>query len=293
MRIGNLDSRLVLVTDAGAVDVASVSDGEFGPDPQEVFTHWDAFTRWTASLDLGALTAEPFDPDRLGAPVPRPGQLFAIGLNYREHAAESGFTLPDFPPVFTKFRGSITGPRGPVVLAGETVDWEVELVVVIGRTARDVAEADAWSHVAGLTAGQDISERTVQLTGPAPQFSLGKSFPGFTPMGPWLVTVDELVAAGLDPDALDLGCSVNGESVQKGTTADLIFSVPALIAKLSAVLPLEPGDVIFTGTPAGVGAARDPRWFLRAGDELVSSISGIGELRQRFVPKPAATSKER
>jgi len=292
MRIGNLDGRLVLVTESGAVDVASASDGEFGPDPQAIYSRWDAFTGWAAGVDLGTLPAGPFEPGRLGAPVPRPGQLFAIGLNYREHAAESGLAIPEFPPVFTKFRGSITGPRGPVVLAGETVDWEVELVVVIGRTARDVAEADAWDHVAGLTAGQDISERTVQLVGPAPQFSLGKSFPGFTPMGPWLVTVDELVAAGLDPDALDLGCTVNGESVQSGTTADLIFSVPALIAKLSAVLPLEPGDVIFTGTPAGVGAARDPRRFLREGDHLVSTIAGIGELSQHFVAKPVSSSKE-
>jgi 2,4-didehydro-3-deoxy-L-rhamnonate hydrolase len=288
MRIGNLDSRLVLVTDRGAVDVATASEGEFGPDPQEVFPRWEDFTAWAATLDTATVPAEPFEPERLGAPVPRPGQLFAIGLNYRDHAAESGIAVPDFPPVFTKFRSSITGPCGPVVLAGETVDWEVELVVVIGRTARDVAEADAWSHVAGVTVGQDLSERTVQLTGPAPQFSLGKSFPGFTPMGPWLVTVDELVAAGLDPDALDLGCSVNGEPVQKGTTADLVFSVPALIAALSAVLPLEPGDVIFTGTPAGIGAARDPRWFLKPGDRLDSTIAGVGELHQHFV----AASKE-
>ncbi|PRY44671.1 fumarylacetoacetate hydrolase family protein [Umezawaea tangerina] len=288
MRIGNLDSRLVLVTDRGAVDVATASGGEFGPDPQEVYVRWEAFVDWAAALDLDSAAAVPFDPERLGAPVPRPGQLFAIGMNYRDHAAEAGFDLPESPPVFTKFRGSITGPSGRVVLPGETVDWEVELVVVIGRTASRVSAEDAWSHVAGITAGQDLSERTTQLAGPAPQFSLGKSFPGFTPMGPWLVTLDELVVAGLDRDALDLGCSVNGESVQKGNTADLVFSVPELIARLSAVLPLEPGDVIFTGTPAGVGAARDPRWFLKPGDRLVSTIAGIGELDQQFV----AASKE-
>jgi 2,4-diketo-3-deoxy-L-fuconate hydrolase len=291
MRIGNLDGRLVLVTDGGAVDVASASGGEFGPDPQEVFARWDAFTRWAAAVATD--TAEPFEPERLGAPAPRPGQLFAIGLNYRDHAAESGIAVPDFPPVFTKFRGSITGPRGSVVLAGETVDWEVELVVILGRRARNVAVDDAWSYVAGVTVGQDISERTVQFVGPVPQFSLGKSFPDFTPMGPWLVTVDELIAAGLDPDALDLGCTVNGESVQEGSTADLIFSVPALIAKLSAVLPLEPGDVIFTGTPAGVGAARTPPRFLRAGDQLVTTIAGVGELRQHFIASPVnASTKE-
>lgn len=286
MRIGNLDGRLVLFTDRGAVDVDLASDGAFGPDPQEIYPRWDAFTAWAAGLDPGTVPAQRFAPERLGAPAPRPGQLFAIGLNYRDHAAEAGFALPEFPPVFTKFHSSITGPRGPVVLAGETVDWEVELVVVLGRTARHVADPDAWDHVAGVTVGQDISERTVQGIGPAPQFSLGKSFPGFTPMGPWLVTVDELRAAGLDPDALELGCSVNGDTVQKGTTADLIFPVPALIATLSAVLPLAPGDVIFTGTPAGVGAARNPRRFLRPGDLLVSTISGVGELRQHFVAAP-------
>ncbi|MET1072214.1 MAG: fumarylacetoacetate hydrolase family protein [Umezawaea sp.] len=288
MRIGNLGDRLVLVTDRGAVDVATASGGEFGPDPQEVYSRWEAFIDWAAASDIATARAEPFEPEQLGAPVPRPGQLFGIGMNYRDHAAEAGFALPESPPVFTKFRGSITGPHGPVVLPGETVDWEVELVVVIGRTARNVTREDAWGHVAGLTVGQDLSERTVQLSGPAPQFSLGKSFPGFTPMGPWLVTLDELVVAGLDRDALDLGCSVNGEPVQKGNTADLVFSVPELIARLSAVLPLEPGDVIFTGTPAGIGAARDPRWFLKPGDRLDSTIAGIGDLGQHFV----AASKE-
>ncbi|MFI5958937.1 fumarylacetoacetate hydrolase family protein [Cryptosporangium sp. NPDC051539] len=281
MRIGNLDGRLALFLDEGAVDVARASGGEFGPDPQEVFLRWDEFRAWAGGPEARETVS--FAPEQLGAPVPRPGQVFAIGLNYRDHAAEAGVAVPDQPPVFTKFRGSITGPRGAIVLAGETVDWEVELVAVVGRRADAVAADDAWDHVAGLTVGQDLSERTVQLAGPMPQFSLGKSFPGFSPMGPWLVTIDELRAGGLDPDALDLGCAVNGESVQKGTTADLIFSVPELIARLSAVLPLEPGDVIFTGTPHGVGMARKPPRFLRAGDELISTVAGIGDLNHRFV----------
>lgn len=283
MRIGNLAGRLVLFCEHGAADVAGLSDGRFGPDPQQVLEQWDEFVAWAGRLDLASLPALPYDLDDLRAPVPRPGQLFAIGLNYRDHAAEAGLGLPESPTVFTKFRSSITGPTGDIVLAGDTVDWEAELVVVIGRTARNVPAEQGWDHVAGLTVGQDLSERTVQRAGPAPQFSLGKSFPGFTPMGPWLVTVDEVRAAGLDPDALDIGTTVNGEPVQKGTTADLVFSVPALVAELSAVLKLSPGDVIFTGTPSGVGAARTPPRFLAAGDELHTSIAGLGELRHRLV----------
>ncbi len=290
MRIGTLAGRSVLFSEHGAADVAETSGGRFGPDPQQVFAVWDEFVAWASRLDPAAVVSRRYDLGDVGAPVPRPGQLFAIGLNYRDHAAEAGLALPDSPTVFTKFRSSITGPTGEIVLAGETVDWEAELVVVIGRTARHVPVEQGWAHVAGLTVGQDISERTVQRAGPAPQFSLGKSFPGFTPMGPWVVTLDEVRAAGLDPDALDIAAEVNGEPVQKGTTADLVFSVPTLIAELSAVLELAPGDVIFTGTPAGVGAARTPPRFLADGDELRTTIAGVGELRHRFVT--AASARE-
>lgn len=182
--------------------------------------------------------------------------------------------------MFTKYATSITGPVTEVALPknGHT-DWEVELVAIIGTHAYEVPEAQAWSHVAGLTVGQDISERIAQMKGPSPQFSLAKSYPGFSATGPWLVTPDEFD----NPDDLELVCAVNGEQVQHARTDDLIFSVPALIARLSAVLPLLPGDVIYTGTPPGVGLGRTPQRFLAAGDELISTIEGIGELRQRFV----------
>jgi 2-keto-4-pentenoate hydratase/2-oxohepta-3-ene-1,7-dioic acid hydratase in catechol pathway len=154
--------------------------------------------------------------------------------------------------VFTKFASCLAGPYTEVTLpAGGHTDWEVELVAIIGRTASRVDPAGAWDYVAGLTVGQDLSERVLQLAGTPPQFSLGKSYPGFGPTGPWLVTVDEFEDTG----DLALGCSVNGEPVQEGRTSDLIFSVPELIAQVSAVLPLLPGDVIFTGTPSGVGFA--------------------------------------
>jgi 2-keto-4-pentenoate hydratase/2-oxohepta-3-ene-1,7-dioic acid hydratase in catechol pathway len=218
-----------------------------------------------------------------------PIQVFGIGLNYRDHAAESGVVAPDSPAVFTKFPTCLAGPTATIELPSTSVDWEVELVVVIGRRADRVSEADAWSHVAGLTVGQDISERAVQMAGPVPQFSLGKSFTGFGPIGPWLVTPDEVD----DPNDLALSCSVDGRTLQQARTSDMIFSVPALIAQLSAVLSLLPGDVIFTGTPPGVGMARTPKEFLRPGMTLHSHIEGIGELHNPVVagrdyPPPAA-----
>lgn len=278
MRIANLSGRLVLAVDGRAVDVEEASDGRFTADPQAVYERWEEFRGWAAQARLPEGTD--FDPGHLDAPAPAPRQVIAAGLNYRDHAAESGFALPEnMPPVFTKFATSITGPVTQVTLPpdGHT-DWEIELVAVIGSRAHHVTAEAAWDHVAGLTVGQDLSERITQLDGPAPQFSLGKSFPGFAPMGPCLVTPDEFD----DPDDLGLRCTVNSEEVQKSRTSDLIFSVPELIARLSSVLPLLPGDVIFTGTPAGVGLGRDPQRWLAPGDELISTIEGIGELRQRF-----------
>ncbi|WP_433472453.1 fumarylacetoacetate hydrolase family protein [Spirillospora sp. CA-142024] len=240
--------------------------------PQGVFDRWAEFVSWADTATGGA----PYDPARLGPPVPAPRQVFAIGMNYRAHAAEAGFETPDRLTVFTKFPSCVTGPYGtiPLPARGHT-DWEVELVVVIGVTARRVRAEDAWKHVAGLTAGQDLSERIGQLAGPAPQFSLGKSHPGFGPIGPCLVTPDSFD----DPDDIELACTVNGERVQHGRTSDLVFPVPRLIAELSETLPLLPGDLIFTGTPAGVGMGRTPPRWLAPGDELVTRVTGVGEMR--------------
>jgi 2-keto-4-pentenoate hydratase/2-oxohepta-3-ene-1,7-dioic acid hydratase in catechol pathway len=278
MRIANLSGRLVIVTDGGAIDVEKSSDGRFPADPQAIYSRWTEFRGWADRAEF--TDADPFDPADLGSPAPAPRQLFAIGLNYRAHAVETGFAIPEDPPVFTKYVSSITGPISEVALPeGGHTDWEVELVVIVGPEACRASEADAWSHVAGLAVGQDISERIAQMKGPSPQFSLAKSYPGFSVIGPWLVTPDEFD----NPDDLELGCAVNGERVQHARTNDLIFSVPALIARISAVLPLLPGDVIYTGTPPGVGLGRTPQRFLAPGDELISTIEGIGELRQRFV----------
>lgn len=280
MRTANLAGRLVLVTEEGALDVERASDGRFSPDPQAAFARWDELRAWSADAEG---EAQPLDETRLGPPVPAPSQVFGIGMNYAGHAAEARIEVPEFPSVFTKFPTSIAAPHATVELPSERVDWEIELVVAIGRRACDVAEADAWAHVAGVTVGQDLSERRVQLRPPVPQFSLGKSFAGFGPIGPVLVTPDEL----LDPDDLELTCTLNGEVVQQARSSDLIFSVPALIAQLSGIVALLPGDLIFTGTPSGIGAARRPQRFLAPGDELVSAIAGIGAMHTRFAANGA------
>ncbi len=270
MRLGSIDGRAVLVVGDEVVDLAAASDGRLGADLA------GAYDRWDEVLEVAATAPAPtarLDPAALERPVD-PRQVFAIGMNYREHAAETGKAVPDIPATFTKFPASLAGPYDAIELSGDQVDWEIELVVVIGRHADRVAEADAWAHVAGLTVGQDISDRAVQMAAGA-QFSLGKSFRGYGPIGPVVVTPDELP----DPDDLLLRCTLDGEVVQEGRTSDMVFPVARLIAELSAVVPLLPGDVIFTGTPAGVGWGYQPPKFLQPGQVLESTIEGIGTIR--------------
>lgn len=286
MRIGNLNGRLVVIHDDLALDVETTSEGRFSADPQGVYARWDEFQEWAADQDVAG-SGSKFEPGNLGPAVPRPPQVFAIGLNYASHAGESGFAVPDDPVVFTKFVSSLTGADVEVVLTGDRVDWEAELVAVVGTGGRDIAEAEGWSHIAGLTVGQDLSDRTIQFWGHPPQFSLGKSPAGFAPIGPWLVSVDE-VAAEHDVNALGIRCVLREEDgtervLQDGNSRDLIFTVPNLVARLSAVVELLPGDIIFTGTPEGVGIGRDPQEFLRPGQVLRTEIEGIGGIQQRFV----------
>ena len=280
MKIASVEGRAALIHGEGIVDIARASNGALPADPQLLYDRWDDVRRLSERV---AGADAPLDVRALQAPVPRPRQVFAIGLNYAAHAAEAGLEQPTFPPTFTKFPTCLTGPDATVELPSTFVDWEVELVVVIGRLAYEVAVDDGWRHVAGLTVGQDLSERIVQTRPPAPQFSLGKSFPGFGPIGPWIVTPDELDS----PDDLALGCTVNGEEVQKSRTSDLIFDVDALIHHLSSITPLLPGDLIFTGTPSGVGGTRTPPRVLAPGDELVSTVDGIGTIRTHLVERSA------
>lgn len=279
MRLANVRGRAALITKdgAGAVDLAKASDDRLPSSMPKVFERFDEVRSFADSADMSG--AKPFSRDELGAPSPRPRQVLAIGLNYRDHAAETKLPLPTELLVFTKFASCLAGPDAAVPHPGGELDWEVELVVIIGRAGRDIAAADSWSYVAGLCVGQDISERVLQHAGTNPQFSMGKSFEAFGPTGPWLVTPDELAA----PDDLEIGCSLNGSVMQSSRTSAMVFSVTDIIVRLSRIVELLPGDVIFTGTPAGVGLARNPRHFMSVGDELVSHISGIGELRNRIV----------
>lgn len=280
MRLVNHQGRLGLDVAGRLVDLELHSEKRFASDPMAAFEVWDEIRVWAADQSTG--NAGPLvDPEKLGPPVPKPTQVFAIGLNYRDHAEEAKLPIPDVPMVFTKFPTCLAGPNADVPLTSDRVDWEVEQVVVIGREASRVRAATAWDYVAGFTLGQDISDRRLQFAGKPPQFSLGKSAAGFGPTGPALVSLDEFA----DPDALVLRCWVAGELMQESTTANLIFSVPQLIEYISKYCVLRPGDLIFTGTPGGVGSVRDPRRYLVAGETIESEIEGIGRLSNRCVAR--------
>lgn len=218
---------------------------------------------------------------RLAAPIPDPRKVICVGLNYADHARESGVEPPPEPVIFNKFATSICAPGDAIVLPKNSaeVDYEAELVVVIGEGGRNITVDNAAYHIAGYCCGHDVSARDWQLHKPGKQWLLGKTFDTFAPFGPWLVTTDEI------PDAsnLKIELRLNGETMQSSTTAQLIFSIAEVIAYVSSVATLEPGDLIFTGTPPGVGMARKPPVFLKPGDKVEVEIEGLGILRNDVV----------
>lgn len=215
----------------------------------------------------------------LHAPIPRPPRVFAIGLNYQKHADESKMAVQKVPTVFLKLTSSIVGPDARIILPKISTqpDYEAEFAVVIGKRGYQIAEKDWKEYVFGYTIVNDVSARDIQLA--TSQWTLGKSFPTFTPMGPAIVTADEIS----DPHALDISLTINGETLQSSNTNDLIFKIPALIAHLSSLTPLEAGDVISTGTPEGVGLGRKPQRWLKPDEEVVISVEKIGQLRNRTI----------
>ncbi|MDG2306965.1 MAG: fumarylacetoacetate hydrolase family protein [Candidatus Binatia bacterium] len=269
----NAGGRAGLRLDDRIVDVANASDGRFSTDPMEILGRWSEFRSWAAGLTADA-PSEPVDEAKLGPPVTTPQKIFGVGLNYTDHAEEAGLDLPKEPLIFTKFPNCLVGPRADVVFTSNRVDYEVELVVVIGSGGRNIDEGSALDHVAGYCVGQDISDRRMQFAGKPPQFSMGKSVDTFGPIGPGIVSLDELA----DPNDLAISCDVSGERLQDARTNLMVFSVPELIAFLSKYCTLVPGDLIFTGTPAGVGSVRDPRRYLAAGDTITSTIEGLGTI---------------
>ncbi|MDY7106723.1 MAG: fumarylacetoacetate hydrolase family protein [Actinomycetota bacterium] len=275
-RLANVEGRAALVLGTGLYDLHRHSDGRIGPDPMAAVIRFAELGEIAASLE-GTDADAAFDPERLHPPVPRPQKVIGIGLNYRDHAAEAGLDLPTSPLVFAKFPSCLVGPEHDITLAGSRDDWEAELVVVIGKGGHRIPAAKAWSHVAGLTVGQDISARDVQFAVPPPQFTLGKSYDTYGPVGPVMVSVD----AFEHPEDLAISCDVNGVRRQTSRTSEMIFSVPELIEHLSSVMTLVPGDLIFTGTPAGVGSASNE--YLKPGDVITTTIEGIGTLTNRCV----------
>ncbi len=275
-RLANINGRAALVHGEHYTDLATHSSGTLGPDPMAALARPDLLTELAAGLDDASVTGLLADVV-LGPPVPHPQKVFGIGLNYAAHAAEGGVEPPASPLVFTKFPSCLVGPTADVEIRSGGCDYEGELVVVIGAGGRDITIDDAWNHVVGVTVGQDISDRPAQFAARPPHFDLGKSFDTFGPIGPVLVSTDDLP----DRDALRLVCSVNGEVRQDGNTSDLIFDVPTLVSFLSSITTLVTGDIIFTGTPEGVGMAQD-KW-LEDGDVITTTIDGVGTMTNRVV----------
>jgi 2-keto-4-pentenoate hydratase/2-oxohepta-3-ene-1,7-dioic acid hydratase in catechol pathway len=279
MKIANVSGRAHLVVDGRLVDVEKASGGRLSADPTALVSTLDSVGDLEVPDDAPAL-----DGAKLGPPVPRPSKILALGLNYRAHAEESGLQPPDEPVVFTKLPSALVGSTDDIVIpeGRVRVDWEAELVVCIGRGGKRISEADAWSHVAGLTAGQDVSDREEQFRA-LRQFTMAKSFDTYAPIGPVLVTPDEVA----NKDDLKIETRLDGEVVQSSRTNDLIFPVAELIAWISRICTLEAGDLIFTGTPSGVGDSREPPRYLGPGNVVETEIEGIGAMRNPVVAGPS------
>jgi 2-keto-4-pentenoate hydratase/2-oxohepta-3-ene-1,7-dioic acid hydratase in catechol pathway len=255
---------IISLRGAGFDNLIEIAAG--GEDTLDRVNRWAASRRGSAMADSSGI--------RFGAPIPRPHKIICIGLNYRDHAVESGMAIPETPVVFAKYATSVIGHGDAIVLPRISTkpDYEAELAVVIGKGGRHIAEADWRDHVFGYTIVNDVSARDFQMA--TSQWMIGKTFDTFCPMGPKIVTVDEIE----DPHNLRISLTINGETLQDSNTSNLIFNIPQLIAYLSSVFTLEPGDIISTGTPPGVGSARTPPRWLVPGDKVAVTVEGIGTL---------------
>ena len=243
-KLANIEGRAALVEGDNYYDLETISNGKFNNDTSNALTNLVGLSELSEDLSKSEPSGLLHDI-KIDAPISAPKNCYAVGLNYRNHAEEAGMDIPSVPMVFTKHTTCLVGPNSTIEMRSDHVDYEAELVVVIGKSGKDIQKDNAWDHVAGLCAGQDISDRTVQFSSNPPQFNLGKSFDTFGPMGPYLVSPDGLQ----DKESLEIECKVNQEVRQKDNTNDLIFDVPSIISYLSEIVTLNTGDIIFTGTP--------------------------------------------
>ena len=274
-KLGSNSGRAIFIKDDKYYDVNTISNGDISSNSLKALSDTEKLSQLYINLNdyepSGNLSDINLDPPII------PTNVFAVGLNYKKHAEESNLEIPPFPMIFTKHSTCISGPKSDICMKSDMVDYEAELVFVIGKSGKDISKEDAWQHVAGLCVGQDISDRPVQFHATPPQFNLGKSFDTFGPIGPYLVSTDLFD----NKESLKLQCWVNDELRQETLTNDLIFDIPYLISYISEFITLNTGDVIFTGTPEGVGATQGK--FLKDGDILKTTIEGIGTLENKCV----------
>jgi 2,4-diketo-3-deoxy-L-fuconate hydrolase len=279
LKFGVIDGRAHAIFDGTdstvALDIAAHSD--LPSDPMACIARWDDLRTAVRSFDLKAgraVTVHDVD-----CPVPAPRQMFAVGLNYRKHAEEMSSQIPAQPLVFAKFQSSLNSPTGDIRIVGETCDYESEVIIVISRGGRNINRADAWNHIAGLCVGQDVSDRGLQYAGNPPQFSMGKSRQGFSPIGPWVTDMSNNDRR----NSLRVQCSINGELRQNTEINDMIFPIDQIVAHLSGICELYPGDVVYTGSPSGVGHGMKPPKYLKPGDVIETTLEGVGSMINRCV----------
>ena len=275
-KLANVNGKSSLIFGESYYDINTISQGKISSEPSEVLDSLNDLHELSSKIDNYEATGL-IESSLLGAPITNSRNCFAVGLNYKAHAEESGMEIPPFPMVFTKHTSCIVGPFEDIQMRSDIVDYEAELVVVIGKKGKNITIDNAWEHVAGLTVGQDISDRAVQFHATPPQFNLGKSFDTFGQIGLFFVSPDLVT----NKNSVQIDCYVNDELRQESSTDDLIFTVPDIISYISEFLTLTPGDLIFTGTPSGVGATQGK--LLKHGDIVTTSIKEIGTIKNKCV----------
>ena len=276
-KLGSNSGKAIFIKDDKYFDINLISNGDISSNSIEALSDTDKLSQLYAKLNDYEPSGNLSDIN-LGPPL-IPTNVFAVGLNYKKHAEESNLELPPFPMIFTKHSTCISGPKSDICMKSDMVDYEAELVFVIGKGGKDISSEDAWDHVAGFCVGQDISDRPVQFHATPPQFNLGKSFDTFGPIGPYILTKDEV----RDYNNLNMFLDVNGQRMQTGNTKDMIFNIEQLVSYMSHCMTLYPGDICCTGTPNGVGENMKPPKFLKGGEELILGIDKLGKQKHKVV----------